>query len=116
MSIKEKGGFTGVKELIRGALKEFKADEIFKVPPIWEKWESLVGPAIASKTHPDYVQGRTLIVSVANSVWMQELEMQKKEFVRKIGEMNLPFSIEEIRFRLKREAVKIFTDNRSILP
>ena len=94
--------FTRAGDLVRGALKEFKADEIFRVHPIWEKWEELVGKVIASKTHPDYVQGKTLIVSVENSVWMQELEMQKREFVRKISEMKLPFEIREIRFRLKK--------------
>lgn len=94
--------FSRASDLIKSTLKEFKVDEIFKVHPIWEKWEELVGATIASKTHPDYVQGKTLIVSVANSVWMQELEMQRKEFIRKIAEMKLPFEIAEIKFRLKR--------------
>lgn len=102
MSTQQKGQLTRVNDLIRNTLKEYKVDEIFKVHPIWVKWEELVGTSIASKTHPDYVQGKTLIVSVVNSVWMQELEMQKRGFLKNIAEMNLPFPIEEIRFRLKR--------------
>ncbi|MDO8519643.1 MAG: DUF721 domain-containing protein, partial [Deltaproteobacteria bacterium] len=96
---KEKEGFTRVNDVLGAALKEFKVDEVFRVHPIWSAWENLVGPAVARKTHPDFVQGKTLIVSVENSVWMQELEMQKREFVKKISEMKLPFEITEIRFR-----------------
>ena len=102
MTGKGKEGFTKVKEVLSETLKGFKVDELFRVHPIWSRWGELVGPSIASKTHPDFVQGKTLVVSVENSVWMQELEMQKRGFLRKIADMKLPFEISEIRFRLKR--------------
>ena len=38
-----------------------------------QRWEVLVGPGIAAQTAPESIEGTTLIVRVANHVWLAEL-------------------------------------------
>jgi predicted nucleic acid-binding Zn ribbon protein len=50
------------------------------------EWDDLVGPQIAAVTTPRFVtQDGVLIVSVASSAWMQELQMMSPEILRKLG-------------------------------
>lgn len=95
--------FTRVDELLKKTLKELNVEENFRVYPIWKNWKEIMTPAVAEKTHPDYVRGKTLIVSVVNSVWMNELEMQKNIILKRITDLKLEHPIEDIRFRMMKE-------------
>lgn len=94
--------FSHIKDLIEGQLKNASIQKSYKAYPIWKNWEAIVGPAIAQKTNPDLVRGKTLVVSVENSVWMQELQLQKNNILEKIRSLSLEHPIEDIRFRLQR--------------
>jgi predicted nucleic acid-binding Zn ribbon protein len=62
----------------------------------------MMGETLSLKTKPEYVQGTTLFVSVINSVWMNELEMQKESILDKIKALGLDFPIEDIRFKISK--------------
>lgn len=96
----KKLNLTRVDTLLKSTLKKLNLEESFEVYPIWKKWKQIVGPAIASKTEPSHIRGKTLIVSVKNSVWMNELELQKKNLLNKINSLNTESPVEEIRFRI----------------
>lgn len=94
--------FTRVDSILKENLKNLKLSDSIRVYPIWKKWKEVVGETIASKTHPDYISGKTLTVSVSHPVWMNELQMQKRTLLSKINSLKLDFELEDIRFRLKK--------------
>ena len=51
---------------------------------LWEIWENVVGKQVAQNTNPARWQGTTLIVTVTNASWMQELTYLKDELTVKI--------------------------------
>lgn len=99
---KSTSSFTRAGDILRSTLKGLNLQETFKVFPIAQNWKKIVGSGVAQKATPDCVRGTTLIISVQTSVWMQELEIQKRTILDRIGELNLPSPITDIRFRLMR--------------
>lgn len=57
----------------------------------------------ADRAEPDFIQGDTLIVSVAHPVWMTELQTQKEILLKKIAALKLPYPVTNIQFRVKRQ-------------
>lgn len=99
---KEEATFTRAGDILKSTLEGLNLHETFKVFPIAENWEKIVGSGVAQKATPDFVRGETLFVSVQTSVWMQELEMQKSTILGRIKELNLSTPITSLRFRLAR--------------
>ena len=50
------------------------------------RWEHVVGPHIAGVTTVGGVRSRTLYIEVAGAVWMLELNMMRKELLRRLNE------------------------------
>jgi predicted nucleic acid-binding Zn ribbon protein len=50
-----------------------------------QEWAGLVGPQIAAVTEALRVSEGTLIVAVANSAWMNELNMMRGELMRRVN-------------------------------
>lgn len=101
--MESKNPFTPIDQILKKSLKDLQLEETFQVYPIWKNWSSLLGVTIASKSQPDYMMGKTLVVSVENSVWMNELQLQKNKLLEKINQLALDSPIADIRFRLKTE-------------
>ena len=55
--------------------------------PVFERWVEVVGPQLASKCKPVALKKGTLFVHVTDSVWMQELQMQKVMLLDRIREL-----------------------------
>lgn len=99
---KEEASFTRAGDILKSTLEGLNLHETFKVFPIAQNWEKIVGSGVAQKATPDFVRGETLFVSVQTSVWMQELEMQKRTILDRIKELNLPTPVTSIRFLLMK--------------
>lgn len=104
MANPKKPSLIRIDELLQSSLSHLKLNDTFKVYPIWKNWAQIVGPAIASKTEAQYIQGSVLFVSVVNSVWMNELERQKNAILSKVAHFSPEIAINDIRFRIKKEA------------
>ena len=65
-----------------GAALEFRGitDEV-RARSILTEWLELVGPKIASRTRPDGVYDRVLVVEVASSAWLQELNLLRAQIL-----------------------------------
>lgn len=98
----KKSSLTPVGEILEKTLKALPVTESFRVYPIWKNWESLVGPAVAGKTSPDFVRGKTLFVSVENSVWLHQLNFEKGALLAKILSLHPDEEITDIRFKLRK--------------
>lgn len=94
-------GLTKIDDILKASLKHFKIEEKFKVYPIWKAWESIVGTQISKKTSPAFVSGKTLHIQVENSVWMQELEYQKRGILKQIDKVLPEAGIKMLQFILK---------------
>ncbi len=67
------------------------------------EWKSVVGEAIGDRSRPLRVRGKTLLVEVENSTWMNEIQFHRNEIVRKVNAGFPKLKIDEIRLQLERE-------------
>lgn len=67
---------------------------------LWNNWQEIVGEHIALNAEPLRWQGKTLIVGVRSSAWMQELSMMKGDLLQKIRTAYPKLFIKEVRFEL----------------
>jgi predicted nucleic acid-binding Zn ribbon protein len=63
-------------------------------------WDELVGKVVAAHAQPNLIRGRVLWVRVTDSIWMQQLHLQKVAFLEKINERLSGDKIDDIRFEL----------------
>ena len=61
-------------------------------------WDEVVGENIAENTNPEKVEHGTLLVTVENSSWRQELVFKKKEIIVKLNNKIGKKTIKDIRF------------------
>ena len=65
------------------------------------EWSELVGPRIAQRTRPDRIDERVLIVEVASSAWLHELNLLRPQILEgllaRIGE---PWLFDDLKLRL----------------
>lgn len=76
-------------------------DKKSKHAAVFRNWSSIVGPLLARRCWPVSVRKGVLLVRVAGPVWMQELQFQKMELLKKVAEAAGPGRIEDIRFTLR---------------
>jgi predicted nucleic acid-binding Zn ribbon protein len=69
---------------------------------ICQCWEALVGPAIAANARAVGLKDHLLLVDVASSVWMQQLQFLKAEMIARVNAGVPGAGIEKIRFRVSR--------------
>ena len=82
------------KTLKRVRLK--KQSDKYSAFPLWKE---IVGEQISEISFPEKIsRERVLVVRVIDSVWAQELSLQKETIVDKIHKTNTGASIEDIRF------------------
>ena len=62
-------------------------------------WGETVGNKISKNTEPMSVKNGTLVIKTTNSVWKQELQIQKTEIIEKLNKRLKKNIIKEIRFK-----------------
>ncbi len=53
---------------------------------LWQAWDEVVGPDVARNAQPAALNGRRLVVTVRNNVWMQELSLLREELCRRLNQ------------------------------
>ena len=85
----------GAALAFRGITDEIRASRLLT------EWADLVGPKISARTRPAGVFDRVLVVEVASSAWMHELNLLRAQIfsglVERVGEPRL---FDELRFKL----------------
>lgn len=85
-----------------GAALAFRGitDEI-RVSRLLTEWADLVGPKISARTRPYGVVERVLVVEVASSAWMHELNLLRSQILSGLHErLGEPRLFDELRFKL----------------
>ena len=73
---------------------------------VWEFWDRVVGETWARNAQPAAFKGRTLIVHVSSSTWLQELHFQKTDLIQRLNRAAGASVVEEIRFKLGKLSTK----------
>lgn len=85
-----------LKELLRQKNWQHRFDQ----HAVFLCWDEVVGPEIASRAQPDCIRGKVLWLRVADSVWMQQLSLQKTTLLAAINQRLGENPLTDIRFRL----------------
>lgn len=96
----EKKSLSSLKEILAGLLSggalPFNLDDA----RIWRVWEEAVGPAVALRARPSWIQNRRLRVLVSDSVWLQELAFMEESIKDNLNRRLGRTAVDKIEFRL----------------
>jgi predicted nucleic acid-binding Zn ribbon protein len=78
-----------MNQLLAAFLDNKKWRNRLELHAVFKFWDATVGKEIAAVAQPSLIRGSTLWIKVADSVWMQQLHMQKMLLLEKIN-LQLP--------------------------
>jgi predicted nucleic acid-binding Zn ribbon protein len=76
-----------------GIKKKLREQEVFS------RWDEAVGERIAKVAKPTRILKGTLIISVSNGAWRNELNMRKQEIVDRLNEVLAEEIVKDIKFQ-----------------
>jgi hypothetical protein len=98
--MRKAGKITGIGSLLGQLVQDRKWSRALNRHRVFEFWGEALGREVEAHARPKVIRGRTLQVEVTDSVWMQQLHLQKglllEALNRRLGEDGL----EDIRFVL----------------
>jgi predicted nucleic acid-binding Zn ribbon protein len=89
-----------IDTVLEGVLEERGLRDQVRRWDVLEEWEEIVGEHVAEVTKARAVDDTTLIVEVATSAWLMELNMIKGEFLQRVNERLPDTPLERIVFVL----------------
>ncbi|MFO8073172.1 MAG: DUF721 domain-containing protein [Polyangia bacterium] len=75
-------------------------------PEIWARWPQIAGPQLAGRAVPRSLRGRTLVVAVGSSPWLQELSFLRPQLLDNLTDQVGPGVVEDIRLVLDPDLTK----------
>lgn len=92
--------FVHIGNIIPNALKNCRRQPDSDMGRVWEIWNHAVGEMIAKDAQPSAFKGRLLIVNVSSSAWLQNLQFEKKEIIRKVNAGLGKSQVKDIQFKV----------------
>ena len=89
VSFKERNSPAGpvdMHQLLHTVFKDKKWRNRLELHAVFNFWEKTVGSDIAAIAQPSLIRGNVLWVRVADSVWMQQLHLQKMLLLEKLNQ------------------------------
>jgi len=92
---------TRIDSLFAELFKKKQWDQRLALHAVFRNWPQVVGPEIAERTEPQVIRGTVLWIAVSDSVWMQQLHLQKQALLEQVN-ANVRGSekISDIRFQI----------------
>ena len=84
---------------LKESLKRSGLYQGIKSIKVLEVWPIVVGKKIANKTEATFINKGVLHIKVFNAAWRQELQLQKREILKKINEEIRENIVKEIKFK-----------------
>ncbi|OIP49705.1 MAG: DUF721 domain-containing protein [Deltaproteobacteria bacterium CG_4_10_14_3_um_filter_60_8] len=97
-----KQGAIPISGVLAGLFAERHWEERLGLHQLFLFWDEVVGEAIARQARPAVIRGRVLWVEVTDSIWMQQLHLQKTTLLSAINGRLPGDGLSDIRFRLGR--------------
>lgn len=105
---------TRIDSLFAELFKKRQWDKRLALHAVFRNWPQVVGQEIAARTEPQVIRGTVLWVAVSDSVWMQQLHLQKQALLEHVN-ANVRGSekISDIRFQIDAalDEEKMVADN-----
>ena len=89
-----------ISRLLASVFQNKKWHSKLELHRVFAFWDATVGRSIAAVAQPSLIRGHVLWVKVADSVWMQQLHLQKMLLLEKINQQLHGEKITDIRFQL----------------
>ena len=87
-----------IKEALRSFVQKEGLDRGIREQKAISVWPEVVGENISANSRPKSINSGILIVEVSNTVWRQELQLQKNTIIKKINNVLTKKIIKDIRF------------------
>lgn len=90
-----------IDSLFAELFKKRQWDKRLALHAVFRNWPQVVGQEIAERTEPQVIRGTVLWIAVSDSVWMQQLHLQKQALLERVN-ANVRGSekISDIRFQI----------------
>ncbi|MFC1858713.1 DUF721 domain-containing protein [Thermodesulfobacteriota bacterium] len=98
--VKDKKDFERIGNILDNVLGTLRKDFDRDLLQIWDRWDQIVGEAIAESTRPAAFKGKLLLVHVTSSTWVHQLRFLKKDIIARINETFGKELVEEIKFKI----------------
>lgn len=89
-----------ISSLIDRVLTRQNLQHRIKLHRVFEFWNEVVGREIAGRAQPSLIRGSVLWVDVCDSVWMQQLHLQKMLLLDMLNQRLAEDKLADIRFKL----------------
>ena len=87
-------------DILRSLLAEKKWQHRINLHQVFLFWNEVVGRDIAAHAEPEVIRGSVLWIKVSDSVWMQQLHLQKMLLLEKINDRLGADNLSDLRFHL----------------
>jgi predicted nucleic acid-binding Zn ribbon protein len=92
--------FVHIGNIIPNALKNYRRQPDSGMGKVWEIWNHAVGKMIAENATPSAFKGKLMIVNVSSSAWIQNLQFEKDEIIKKVNAGLGKRQVEDIQFKV----------------
>jgi predicted nucleic acid-binding Zn ribbon protein len=89
-----------IGRILPDVIRTCRREDDVAMTGIWDIWGHTVGAAVAENTQPAAFKGRLLLVHVASSVWLHQLQFRKQELIEKINAACGRQLVEDISFKI----------------
>lgn len=97
---RRKAKFVHIGSIIDTVLKTYRRDSDIRLAKVRQVWDSVVGDVIAQNAKPAAFKGRLLLVHVASSTWVHQLQFLKADIIEKLNqELDRP-QVDDIKFKI----------------
>ena len=89
-----------IGSILNDVLKTLRPEADGGLVQVWQLWDDVVGRAIAENARPAAFKGKLLLVHVASSPWIHQLQFLKTEIIQKLNAALGQDLIEDIKFKI----------------
>ena len=97
---KRKSEFVHIGDIVGDVLKRYRRESDVELVQVWQIWDDIVGEVIAQNAKPAAFKGQMLLVHVASSTWIHQLQFLKKEMIEQLNEALGRPLIEDLKFKI----------------
>jgi hypothetical protein len=97
-----KQGAIPISNVLAGLFAERHWEERLGLHQLFQFWDEVVGKDIARQARPAVIRGSVLWVEVTDSIWMQQLHLQKIMLLATLNSRLPGDGLADIRFRIGR--------------
>ena len=92
--------FEHISTLMEAVLEGVKKNIGQGLIHIWNHWEEAVGPVLSEQIKPAAMKDKLLLVHVADSAWLQELQYIKADIIQSVNQTAGQGLVEDIKFKI----------------